>query len=69
MASVWSKSPATLKAERFAFEQVIECGWATFVQVDLALATVKKNQPYRIDFGCFEDYCRAKWPFGRRQAY
>jgi hypothetical protein len=53
-------SPAE-QAELFACEQVIESGWATFVQVGLALATIKNNRLYRLDFGCFEDYCRAKW--------
>ena len=42
-------------------EQVIESGWATFVQVGLALATIKDNELYRTVYGSFEHYCRVKW--------
>ena len=44
------------QAEFFACEQVIESGWATFVQVGLALSTIRQNKLFRIDYGSFEHY-------------
>jgi hypothetical protein len=54
------------QAELYACEAVIETGWATFVQVGLALARIREAQLYRIEFQCFDTYCRVKWQYARR---
>jgi hypothetical protein len=50
----------------YACEEVIASGWQTFVQVGLALARIPDARLYRVEFVCFEDYCQAKWLYGRR---
>jgi hypothetical protein len=40
----------------------------TFVEVGLALATIRDDRLYRADFGTFEEYCQTKWNIGRRYA-
>jgi len=49
-----------------ACQEVIASGWATYVQVGLALATIRNEQLYCGEFDNFEQYCRAKWDYGRR---
>ncbi|WP_406000723.1 hypothetical protein [Streptomyces sp. NBC_00829] len=49
-------------------EAVIERGIATFVEVGNALAEIRERRLYRAEHGSFEDYCRARWKFGRRRA-
>ena len=50
----------------FACEEVIEDGWATYVQVGLAFATIRDRRLYRNEFTTFEEYCRNRWDYGRR---
>jgi hypothetical protein len=54
------------QAELYACEAVIETGWATFVQVGLALARIREAQLYRLEFQRFDTYCRVKWQYARR---
>lgn len=49
-----------------ACETVIARGWCTFVEVGLALAEIRDQRLYRIDFLSFEAYCHAMWEYGRR---
>jgi hypothetical protein len=60
-------SPAQ-RAKLLACETVIESGWATFVQVGFALATIKENDLFREQYGSFEQYCREKWQYSERYA-
>ncbi len=41
----------------------------TFVQVGLALATIKEKELYRTAYGSVEQYCRDKWQYSERYAY
>jgi hypothetical protein len=50
-------------------EAVIERGQRTFLEVGIALATIKEGKLYRADFKTFEDYCRGRWGLDRRRAY
>jgi len=45
---------------------VIDSGWSTYVQVGLALATIRDRRLYRQEFTTFEEYCRSRWEYGRR---
>ena len=47
-------------------EAVIERGLQTFVEVGLALATIRDSRLYRQTHGTFEDYCRERWDFSKR---
>jgi hypothetical protein len=40
-----------------------------FVEIGLALATIRQRRLYRLEFATFEEYCRARWGFSRRRAY
>ena len=40
-----------------------------FVQVGLALATIKEKELYRTAYGSFEQYCRDKRQYSERYAY
>ncbi|MET7900349.1 ParB/Srx family N-terminal domain-containing protein [Streptomyces sp. NPDC005355] len=60
--------PAAEAAQLAEHEAVIERGLNTFVEVGNALAAIREQRLYRAQFGTFEDYCRARWSFGRRRA-
>ena len=45
---------------------MIGSGWQTFVQVGLALAQIRDDRLYKVDFDTFERYCQVKWQYGRR---
>src|SRR5579862_8612802 len=49
----------------FACEEMIDGGWATYVQVGLAFATIRDRRLYRAEFATFEEYCRNRWQYGR----
>src|ERR1051326_7313291 len=51
--------------EYMACEEVIASGWATFVQVGLALATIPYKDWYKLEFDTFDDYYRKRWAYGR----
>jgi hypothetical protein len=50
-------------------ERVIQAGRQTFIDVGLALATIREERLYRTAYCTFEQYCRERWEFGARQAY
>jgi len=50
-------------------ELVIERGLATFYEVGNALMAIRDDRLYRAAHGTFEEYCRERWGFERRQAY
>ena len=58
--------PEADQMDYFACEEVIDGGWATYVQVGLAFATIRDRRLYRNEFTTFEEYCRNRWEYGRR---
>ena len=54
------------QAERYAWEKVLKPGWHSLVQAGLALARIRDERLYRVEFDTFEAYCRVKWQHGRR---
>ena len=51
-------------------ESVIERGLQTFVEVGAALKEISEGKLYREQgFSTFEDYCKQRWGWERRQAY
>ena len=59
----------TQEAALQACEARVTKGWQSFVDVGLALATIRDQRLYRNDFDSFEEYCRARWEFERTKAY
>lgn len=57
------------EAELARCEGVIARGLQTFVEVGLALATVREARLYRAQFATFEDYCRERWGMAARTAH
>ncbi len=51
-----------------ADEEVIARGLSTFIEVGNALLDIRDNRLYRARYTNFEDYCRERWSFSRRQA-
>ena len=41
----------------------------SFVQVGLALAQIQRQRLYRAEYSSFQEYCRARWDFGRVHAH
>jgi hypothetical protein len=69
MSSVFGKVRTLSEVEQMQYlacEEVIDSGWSTYVQVGLALATIRDLRLYRGDFPTFQDYCRQRWEYGRR---
>ena len=56
-------------AELGQCETVIERGFATFVDVGTALASIRDGRLYRETHGTFEDYCHERWNLSRTGAY
>jgi len=50
------------------YEQVIERGLSTFVDVGNALTAIRENRLYRSTHSTFEAYCQERWGFTRRRA-
>lgn len=44
-------------------EEKIAHGLKTFIETGNALADVRENRLYRVDFATFEDYCQERWGF------
>ena len=57
---------ANLLAE---LEQVIALAKQRFVEMGLALGTIRDLRLYKRDYGSFEKYCRARWGCSRQHAY
>jgi hypothetical protein len=51
--------------EYLACETVIDSGWRGVLDVGLAFARIRDGRLYRVEFKLFDDYCRAKWHYGR----
>lgn len=50
------------------YEQIIDRGLKTFVEVGNALAGIRESRLYRTDHATFEAYCRERWGFNDRRA-
>ena len=50
-------------------EAIVACGWNTFADVGMALASIRDKELYRVNFTTFEAYCRAKWQYARRYVH
>ena len=51
------------------YEQVIERGLSTFVDVGNALTAIRENRLYRSTHSTFEAYCQERWGFNRTRAH
>jgi hypothetical protein len=60
------QAPSSTLAE---CEEVIEHGLKYFIEVGLALITIRDRQLYRASHRTFEDYCRKRWGLARPRAY
>jgi len=49
-------------------EASIRHGQKTFVEIGLALATIRDERLYRSDFPTFQDYCKERWGWDRQRA-
>jgi len=50
-------------------EQTIARAKKRLVRMGLALGAIRDLRLYKREYGTFDEYCRAKWGCGRRQAY
>jgi hypothetical protein len=50
-----------------ACEAILALGWQSVLDMGQALAQIRDERLYRDEFGTFEDYCRRKWEYSRRQ--
>lgn len=51
------------------YEEIIEKGLKTFIEVGNALFEIKNNKLYRESFTTFEAYCKERWQLKRQRAY
>jgi len=51
-----------------SLEACIRRGQKTFVEIGLALETIRDEKLYRSDFSTFQDYCKEKWGWDRQRA-
>ena len=56
------------QAELEQLEATIEKGMETFVEVGVALMTIREKKLYQNAHESFEEYCRERWKIGRRRA-
>lgn len=56
------------RVELAQYEETIQRGIGTFVEVGQALLAIRDQRLYRAEFGTFEDYCRERWGFSDRHA-
>ena len=56
------------RSRLYQLEETIEHGLNTFVDVGNALLEIRDNRLYRQEYHTFEDYCKERWNFVRRQA-
>jgi len=50
-------------------EQIIAGGLGTFLNVGQALATIRDNRLYRVEYQTFEKYCKDVWDLSRMHAH
>jgi len=50
-------------------ETIIERGKDTFVECGIAIARIKDERLYRQDHNSFDEYCKARWGWGKAYAY
>lgn len=55
--------------ELLIYEEVIQLGLKTFVEVGNALLAIRDKRLYREEFATFEEYCKERWGMDRRNAY
>lgn len=58
--------------EKEAFEKcegIISRGLNSFIEVGIALLSIRDSKLYRESYATFEQYCRERWAFSRTQAY
>jgi len=71
-SGAWRKEPTrepTQEQQLHAYEEIIQHGWETFLEVGEALARIRDEGLYKRDYPSFRAYCRRKWQFGKSQAY
>lgn len=56
-------------AQLTRFEERIQQGLASFIEVGEALSAIRERRLYRATHGTFEDYCREKWGMSRIRAH
>lgn len=56
-------------AQLTRFEERIQEGLASFIEVGEALSAIRERRLYRATHGTFEEYCRVKWGMSRVQAH
>ena len=49
-------------------EEIVERGKATFIEVGLALREIRDGRLYKKNYSSFEEYCRFRWGWTRRNA-
>ena len=57
------------QVELTQYEDTIQEGLKSFVEVGSALAAIRDKRLYRADYDTFEAYCADKWQIGRAHAY
>jgi hypothetical protein len=50
-------------------EDIIKKGMTTFIEVGMALVTIRDQRLYRDEFATFEQYCGKRWSISRPRAY
>lgn len=68
---VWSEESSLLPGEHEelqACERVIERGMQTFLEVAVALQTIRDKRLYRVSFDTWDAYCLDRWKFTARRA-
>ncbi len=60
----------TAEQQEFSeYEEIIEKGLQTFLDVGIALAKIRDRRYYREQYNSFEAYCFERWGLSRRRAY
>ncbi|MBI4663294.1 MAG: hypothetical protein HY735_31220 [Verrucomicrobia bacterium] len=57
------------QAELAECEGIIARGLQSFVEVGRAMMRLRDKRLYRAMYGTFEEYCRARWQYGKSYAY
>lgn len=68
LPAVFAPLPADEAAELDKCEAMILRGLQTFLEVGMALMTIREHRLYRAQHATFDDYLAERWDFGSRQA-
>lgn len=52
-----------------ALEAIIERGQQTFIEVGMAILTIRDQRLYKDSYSTFEQYCRERWGWSRQHAH